>query len=49
VTRLQAKDLGFKSLQGQEIQLISKMSRLALRPIHSPIHLVLWAPSLAVK
>jgi len=50
VTRLHKTiDLGFKSLLGQVIQLLSKMSRLALRPIEPPIQWVLWAPFLAVN
>jgi len=41
--------IGLKSLQGQEIQLVSKMSRLALRHIQPPTQWVLWPPSLTVK
>jgi len=36
-------------MQGQEIQFVSKMSRLALKHIQPPIQWVLWALSLAVK
>jgi len=36
-------------MQGQEIQLVSKMSRLTLKHIQPPIQWVLWAPSLALK
>ena len=39
--RLGDKFLGFKSLQGQEIQLVSKLSKLALRHIQPPIQWVL--------
>ena len=36
-------------MQGQEIQLVSKMSRLALKHIQPPIQWVMWVPSVVVK
>jgi len=38
----ETNDLRFKSMQGQEIQFVSKMSRLALKNIQPPIQWVLW-------